>query len=208
MQAWIQKIFQSLADKYYLDDVRRIVQSTRSITELTYPRLFANLQACCQILHMVTPPTLYVTPSIAGINALSVQYDGQIIILLSPQVVALSDEEQCFILGHELGHCRQGNMAAHVVLGLLDTIHNKTEILGPLLEDAVNVPLKEWFRRMEFEADEAGYLCAPDMDMVHALFTRLGMKEQITGFESYAEVDATHPLLLTRFNELSKRIAL
>lgn len=208
MQAWVQKILQPIADKYYLKDIQQIVQTTSPIQSASYPRLFCNLQYCCQILQITDIPTIYVTPRVAGINALSISYQKETLILLSPQVATLTDFEQRFILGHELGHCRQGNIVAHIVLGLLDSINNLSESVGPLIEDAINVPLKNWFRSTEFEADKAGYLCAPDFNMVHTLFTKLGMKEQITAFESYAEVDATHPLLLTRYNELKKHIAL
>lgn len=208
MQAWIQKILQPIADKYYLKDIQQIVQTTSPIQSVSYPRLFYNLQYCCQTLHITDIPTIYVTPRVTSINALSVSYQKETLILLSPQATTLTDLEQRFILGHELGHCQQGNLVAHIVLGLLDSVNNLSESVGPLIEDAVNVPLKNWFRSTEFEADKAGYLCAPDINMVHTLFTKLGMKEQITAFESYAEIDATHPLLLTRYNELKKHIAL
>ena len=82
MQVWIQKILQPIADKYYLKDIQQIVQTTSPIQSVSYPRLFYNLQYCCQTLHIADIPTIYVTSHIAGINALSVPYQKETLILI------------------------------------------------------------------------------------------------------------------------------
>ena len=203
----VRRTLQAISDKYYFSPISRIIQSTKVASNDNYPTLMANYQKCCQKLRITDPPCVYVTSDIQGINALSVQCERQTLILVSPQVALLPDAELCFLLGHELGHCQQGHITAHVVIGLLHSMREKSELFAPLLEDAVCVPLKQWFRDSEFTADRAGMACCENMESVYTLFCRLGMKQQVLAYESFLELEATSPLLATRYNELKKLVS-
>lgn len=88
-------------------------------------------------------PEVYVTNQLKGINALSVGTDDAPIILISRKaMISLSDGELKFMIGHELGHIFQKNLMCHTIKGLLDKLNSKSEILGPIVSDLIDVSLK------------------------------------------------------------------
>lgn len=145
------------------------------------------------------------TTKLRGINALSVEIKGCKMILVSRRFASsLTTDEMKFILGHELGHHQQGNLVGHTVNGLLNSMTDKSEVLGPIVLDTIEVPLKRWCRRSEFNADRAGFLCCQDIKVVRNLFLKLGMIEERNVFHQYKETGEDHPLLFTRYEELLK----
>ena len=117
--------------------------------------------------------------------------------------VFLSDKELQFLLGHELGHIASGNLICHTVKGLLDNLNNKSDIIGPMVSDLVDVPLHNWYRCNEFTADRAGLICCKDLDSVKELFVKLFGDIHNTVSEEYYELSSDHPLPATRLKYLS-----
>lgn len=194
-----------IADTYYGDQLETLLGDARLLNGISYPVCYEVFQYCCETLNIANRPNVYITTALPGINALSMEVKQQKLILLSQQAIALlSSEELAFVLGHELGHHQQGNLVCHTVNGLLSNLPNKAEIIGPLILDTINVPLKHWCRQTEFNADKAGYLCCPDLTIIKNLFERLGMIENADAFAHYKEMDDAHPLLSTRYKALSE----
>lgn len=202
-----KSILRKVADSYYVDQLEELLNEAAELTSDTYPTLFEVIEHCCETLGIVNPPEIYVTGRMKGINALSLEVNGNQLILVGTKVVCLSPSELSFLLGHELGHHQQGNLVCHTVSGLMDNLTNASEIFGPLLLDTIEVPLNRWCRRSEFNADRAGFLCSQDMDAVKRLFMRLGMKEIPSVYARYRELETSHPLLETRWSTLQEYIA-
>lgn len=154
---------------------------------------------------MKDSPKVYITRKIRGINALSVEIKSKNLILISRQfIVRLTPKEQAFILGHELGHHQQGNLVCHTINGLFDILNNSSEILGPIISDTMEVPLKRWCRQTEFYADRAGFICCKDLEIINNLFRRFGMQPSLSAYYEYKELEASHPHLQTRLAALTQ----
>lgn len=194
----------SIADKYYGSQITVIRNEGVLLTNDSYPMLHSTYIHCCHTLKIKNPPAVYITHRLRGINALSVEINNEQMILLSRRVaISLSAKEQAFILGHELGHHQQGNLVGHTVNGLVNSLKDKSEIFGPMIQDAIEVPLKRWCRRSEYNADRAGLLCCKDIEVVKQLFLKIGMIESVTVYHQYKETSDDHPMLTTRLKELN-----
>lgn len=200
----VRGCLKSIADKYYGSQITVIRNEGVLLTKDSYPMLHSTYIHCCHTLKIKNPPAVYITHRLRGINALSVEINNERMILLSRRVaISLSANEQAFILGHELGHHQQGNLVGHTVNGLVNSLKDKSEIFGPMIQDAIEVPLKRWCRRSEYNADRAGLLCCKDIEVVKQLFMKIGMIECVTVYHQYKETSDDHPMLTTRLKELN-----
>lgn len=201
----VRSCLKSIADKYYGNQITEIKHEGGQMTKDNYPLLYATYANCCHVLGIKNFPIIYITQKLKGINALSVEINNERMILISRRVaISLTTKEQAFVLGHELGHHQQGNLIGHTVNGLVNSLSDKSEILGPMVQDAIEVPLKRWCRRSEFNADRAGFLCCKDMEVIKQLFMKIGMIESVTVYHQYKETNEDHPMLATRLQELKK----
>ena len=201
---FVRGCLKSIADKYYGSQITVIRNEGVLLTNDSYPMLHSTYIHCCHTLKIKNPPAVYITHRLRGINALSVEINNEQMILLSRRVaISLSAKEQAFILGHELGHHQQGNLVGHTVNGLVNSLKDKSEIFGPIIQDAIEVPLKRWCRRSEYNADRAGLLCCKDIETVKQLFLKIGMIESVTVYHHYKETSDDHPMLTTRLKELN-----
>ena len=200
-----RSILRRIADSYYGEQLSNLLDEASMLTPESHPTLHSIYASCCETLGLYNPPVAFVTGRLKGINALSLEVNGSQSILVSPKVaICLPPSEQSFVLGHELGHHQQGNLVCHTVGGLMNNFSRASEVFGLLLLDTIEMPLKRWCRRSEFNADRAGYLCCGDIDAVRNLFLRLGMRSETSAYESYIELETTHPLLATRWKMLNE----
>lgn len=202
-----KSILRKIADSYYGKQLEELLDDATELTAESYPMLHDVYSECCNTLGMYNFPQAYVTGKMKGINALSLEVKGKQLILISPKAaICLAPEEQVFLLGHEISHHQQGNLVCHTINGLINNFNNASAILGPLVLDTIEVPLKRWCRRSEYNADRAGYLCCKDENAIKGLFCRLGMKSCSSAYSDYKEVGAAHPMLQTRLNALREYI--
>lgn len=205
----VRKTLQLFVDKYCKEQIENIKLTGQKVTTDSCPRFYGILQSCYKSLGVDELPEVYVTGQLKGINALSVGTDKAPIILISRKaVISLPDGELEFMIGHELGHILQKNLMCHTVKGLLDNLNRKSEILGPIVSDLIDVPLNQWYRCAEYTADRAGLICAKSISHIKSLFERLcrtTIKE--TGqIARYFELSNMHPLYHSRLKELEKFI--
>lgn len=201
----VRKTLQLFVDKYCKEQIHIIKSSGLLVTQNNFPRFNAIIQSCYKSLNVKEFPEVYITNQLNGINALSVGTDKAPILLISQKsVVSLTDGELKFMIGHELGHILQKNLMCHTVKGILDTLNNKSEILGPVVSDVIEMPLNQWYRCTEYTADRAGYLCCKSMKDVQKLFTRLCGNETISTNQimKYFELSNVHPIYYNRIVEL------
>lgn len=201
----VRKTLQMFADKYCKEQIQNIKSTGQLVCQANYPHLYDILQSCYKSLNVKEIPEVYITNQLKGINALSVGTDSAPIILISRKaVISLSDGELKFMIGHELGHILQGNLMCHIVRGALDSLNDKSEVLGPMVSEAVEVPLNQWHRCAEFTSDRAGYLCCLSLEAVKKLFMRLSgsIGNSASAYDAFNELSHTHPLYNNRLNEL------
>lgn len=200
-----RQCLRTIADHYYADQFEAILSLATELTEFSYPTLCQVYAECCDALGLYQRPTAYVTSRLKGINALSVEVKRKKVVLISVHAsMRLTPEEQSFLIGHELGHHQQGNLVCHTVNGLIENLNSKSEIFGPIVSDAIEVPLKRWCRCSEFNADRAGYICCKELDVVKSLFEKLGMRQTLSPYGEYKEVGSSHPSFQTRLEKISE----
>lgn len=202
--AIVRKALQLFADKYCAKQILDIKADGLLVTESNCPNLYNAFKECCKILDIKEKPKLYISQKLNGINALSVGTDKEPMILISRKsTICLPETELKFLLGHELGHILQKNLMCHTIKGMLDNLNDKSEILGPIVSDLVEVPLNQWYRCAEYTADRAGLICCKDIELVGKLFNRFGKNyDHISAIDSYLELRISHPLLANRYKEL------
>ena len=205
----VRKSLQLFADKYCKEQIQNIKSTGQLVSNNNYPHFYDILQSCYKSLNIEEVPEVYVTNQLKGINALSVGTDDAPIILISRKaMISLSDGELKFMIGHELGHILQKNLMCHTIKGLLDNLNSKSEILGPIVSDLIEVPLNQWYRCAEYTADRAGYICAKSITHIRSLFGRLCNTtiKETNQIARYFELSNIHPMYNNRINQLEQFI--
>ena len=205
----VRKSLQLFADKYCKEQIQKIKSTGQLVSNSNYPHFYNILQNCCKSLNVDEIPEVYITNQLKGINALSVGTDSAPIILISRKaVISLSDGELKFMIGHELGHILQNNLMCHTIKGILDNLNSKSEILGPIVSDLIDVPLNQWYRCAEYTADRAGFICAKSITHIRSLFERLCNTtiKETNQIARYFELSNIHPMYNNRINQLEKFI--
>ena len=205
----VRKSLQLFVDMYCKEQIQKIKSTGQLVSNSNYPHFYDILQSCYKSLNVEEMPEVYVTNQLKGINALSIGTDNAPIILISRKaMISLSDGELKFMIGHELGHILQKNLMCHTIKGLLDNLNSKSEILGPIVSDLIDVPLNQWYRCAEYTADRAGFICAKNMVDVKSLFQRLCNSpiKAIAPISKYFELSNIHPMYSNRMNQLEQFI--
>ena len=202
----VRKGLNKFTEKYCNNQIEEIKATSLLATKDRFPQLYRILSDCYAALNVENKPEVYVTSKLRGLNALSIGDDNEPIILISRKsVISLPEGELKFMLGHELGHILQKNLMCHTIKGLLDNLNNKSDILGPLISDIVDVPLNQWYRCAEYTSDRAGYLCCNDINCIKSLFDRIGCYNRPSNpYEDYQELSLAHPLIQHRVREIEK----
>ena len=114
--------------------------------------------------------------------------DKPIIILNSPLLDLLDEEELRFIVGHELGHAMSGHAVYRTLLhrmirlsGVLNSVPG-----GALSARAIVAALYEWQRKSELSADRAGLLATQDPAVAFRVHMKLAC-----GSGDLSELDQT-----------------
>lgn len=205
----VRKTLQLFVNKYCKEQIQKIKSTGQLVGKVNYPRFYDILQSCYRSLNVEDVPEVYITNQLKGINALSVGTDNAPIILISRKaVISLSNGELKFMIGHELGHILQKNLMCHTIKGLLDNLNSKSEILGPIVSDLIDVPLNQWYRCAEYTADRAGFICAQSLSHIKSLFERLCNSEirETSQIARYFELSNIHPMYHSRLNQLEQFI--
>lgn len=118
-------------------------------------------------------PELYVTQT-PFVNAGAVGFEHPFIVISSASLEMLDDDEQRFILAHELGHVMSGHVTYRTlaVLLLMFGLRNLPFMAGLALMP-FQLALLEWYRKSELSADRAGLLGVQDERAAMGVFMKL-----------------------------------
>lgn len=201
----VKDALEVMVDKYYGYQLEDFKKEGVALTCGNYPRLYNTFEECCKRLNVQVLPKVILTKRLQGFNALSVGNDSNPMILLSMRsAVSLPEGELKFLLGHELGHILQKNMICHTVSGLLFNLKKKSEILGTMIADLIEMPLKEWCRNSEYTADRAGLLCCQDMNHVYSLMAKVKRYERKSMAPRLMELYKDHPFIDNRIKKVNE----
>lgn len=200
----VQKLLEALADKYCSQQQELLSVNAQAVTPTSYPRLYAIVEQCKSRLGIYEQLQVYVTAQLTGINALSVGSDKTPMVLLSTKAAAILPEEELrFMVGHELGHIAQGNLACHSVKGVLDMMKFQDKWSGYFIYEWLEVALNKWHRAAEFTADRAGLICCGKVEIAKAMLLRMTDSEHVNHYNSaLSELYKDHPTVEHRIKEL------
>lgn len=146
------------------------IQKTGSgihVTAANYPKIHSILDRVCDIINLPKRPDLYLEWGY-NINACAIGAESPIIVLNSGSVDLLTDDELCFLIGHEVGHIKSQHMLYHQLGNVLPSIGSilgeVTLGLGKLVSTPLQYALFHWMRMSEFSADRAGLLACQDIE--------------------------------------------
>ena len=198
---------------FYLENTADNVR----VSEKMFPRLHRLLRWSCKILG-VEEPEFYVSTDPVP-NAYTYGHKRPFIVMTSGLVDMLDEEEQMFVIAHELGHIRFGHVLYTVLARnlavILELIGKATLGIGQLVGFGLALPLFDWYRKAELSADRAGLLCVQDKDVPIQVFMKLAggsprmfaemdqaeFMQQIRAYEEADEstLNKAYKVLLTAF---------
>lgn len=117
------------------------------------------------------------------VNAGAYGMDKPFIVLNSGALLLLDEEEQIFLMGHELGHIMSGHVLYRTMLVILLQLANLGYPIVGIAARAVLLGLLEWSRKSELSADRAGLLTVQDTEAA------LGTSMRLAGGGSKQEMD-------------------
>lgn len=118
-------------------------------------------------------PELYVTQT-PFVNAAAVGFEHPFIVISSSMLELLDEDEQRFILAHELGHVISGHATYRTLAILLITFGRQgLPFLANLALLPFHLALLEWYRKSELSADRAGLLGVQDQRAAMGTFLKL-----------------------------------
>ncbi|HTR76612.1 MAG TPA: M48 family metallopeptidase [Gemmatimonadaceae bacterium] len=137
------------------------------------PKLDALYTEVLDTLDWPTRPQLYITQT-PFVNAGAVGFDEPFIVMNSGTIGTLNEDEQRFILAHELGHIMSGHTTYRTIAIIIATFGiNNLPFLAGIALLPFQLALMEWSRKSEMSCDRAGLLATQDLDVAMGTFMKL-----------------------------------
>jgi Zn-dependent protease with chaperone function len=151
------------------------------------PQLNARFTEVLETLDWPTRPQLYVTQT-PFVNAGAVGFEEPFIVINSATLATLNEEEQRFILAHELGHIMSGHTTYRTIAIIVITfgLSNLPFLAGMALLP-FQLALMEWYRMSEMSCDRAGLLGTQDLNVAMGSFMKLAGGTPPAGDEASLE---------------------
>lgn len=143
------------------------------VSEHQRPKLNAMWTEVLETLDWPTRPQLYVTQT-PFVNAGAVGFDDPFVVVNSATLSMLDEDEQRFILAHELGHIMSGHTTYRTIAIIILTVGiNNLPFLAGIALLPFQLALLEWYRKSELSSDRAGLLGTQDLDVAMRGFMKL-----------------------------------
>lgn len=180
----VQKAINRLADLLVSFQSGTEISSGIVIDSYNFPEINEILKHCCSTIGIQIPHAV-VSARMQGINAYaSGTVDMPYLLISDLATHLLTKEELTFIIGHECGHLAMEHLVYHLIGNSLGQLGQLLPVIGPLLVQIVNLPLKTWARYSEITADRAGFLCCGDLRVAQRALMKLE-----SAFANVSDVD-------------------
>jgi Zn-dependent protease with chaperone function len=138
-----------------------------------HPRLHEMIREVCTALDVHEIPDVYVTQT-PFINASAIGFDRPFIVVNTGTLGSLSEDQQRFVLAHEVGHIASGHMTYRTIAVIMSTIgFSALPFLAGLALMPFQLALLEWSRKAELSCDRAALLAVQDTTLAMSTFFRL-----------------------------------
>jgi Zn-dependent protease with chaperone function len=181
-------------------------------TSAALPTVAAVGQRCAEMLH-IAPPTIYVAPTLAGVDAHTFGTDDEAYVVLSRALTErLSEPELATVIGRECAHIQNNHVVFSTAIYYLTHFANRFVkwVVTPAL-----AALSSWSRRADITCDRAGLICGRDRDAAERVLCQLALGaseldvsallralDDPARAERHAELLAEHRGLATRIQAL------
>lgn len=194
---------------------RGLLRNGVKVTTQNAPQL-AQISMDCQARLQPGPVEVYVLPA-RSLNAYTFGFASpKIIVLYSPMLKVMDEDELRFVIGHEMGHVGLGHAWLNTLMGGLSGV--PAGFAGAVI---LNLVFRGWNRACEYSSDRAGLLaCGSLVKSISALAqlevgdlnTHTELQQALTMLEqqdeslsgNLGEVFSTHPMIIKRIRELQK----
>lgn len=160
------------------------------VSDRQFTKLHKAYLECCEVLGVDEPPDLFVAQT-PIVNAGAIGVDKPFIVLNSGTLALLDEEEQRFVLAHELGHVLSGHALYKTMLRML--LSFSLGRLGiPLAGAAIAaivMALREWDRKSELSSDRCGLLCVQDPQVAYRVQMKMAGGSQLDQMDPEAFMD-------------------
>ena len=145
------------------------------------PRLYGMVREVCASLDLPEVPDVYVTLS-PLVNAMAVGFERPFIVVNAAALDILSEDEQRFVVAHEVGHIASGHMTYRTIAIITTTIgFSALPFLAGLAIMPFQLALLEWSRKAELSCDRAALLAVQDTTLAMRTFFRLAGGSAVPG---------------------------
>jgi Zn-dependent protease with chaperone function len=218
----VKTVLDKAIDAYISTEMGQYLATSISIDQKSFPDLFAVLSHCAKTLGIVVPHAVtHDSPFL--FNAFTAGTDEYSFVSITSGLCQFfTQQEACFVIGHECGHIASRHMEYHTLVWLLtDTAAHFLGPLGRILSQTAGIPLLAWSRRAEITADRAGLLCCDDLGVAERALLRLVAGyadvgrvdiddylrrykdvEEYHGMSGWKQLFTTHPLIPKRIEAL------
>jgi Zn-dependent protease with chaperone function len=182
----------------YLENIADNVR----VTDKMFPRLHRYLQWSCKVLG-VPEPEFYVSMDPTP-DAYTYGHTRPFIVVTSGLIDLLGEEEQFFVVAHEVGHIKcdhslYTSLAKNMAV-IVDIIGQATLGLGAIFGVSLQLALYDWWRKSHLSADRAALLCVQDRQVAirtfmkfaggaNKLFHEMDQDEFMRQIRAYEEAD-------------------
>lgn len=137
--------------------------SNYHVTHTSCPELASLIGDAISILDIDDIPRVYIEWGY-NINGYTHGFKDTTMMVLNSGVIDLmSDMEQTFVIGHELGHIKSKHVIYQTLAYIISQGISAIPVIGSIPEIFV-MALTRWSRMAEFTADRAGLLACQDID--------------------------------------------
>jgi Zn-dependent protease with chaperone function len=194
---------------------RAIIRSGVLVSPHQLPKLARLAEECMRSLQP-GPVQVFVVPS-QTLNAFTFGFSNpKTVVLFSPMLEVMDDEELKFVIGHELGHVALGHAWLNTLLGGMAGV--PTSLSAAVI---LTLAFRWWNRACEYSADRAGLLACGSLNKSISALAQLAVGDLNTQAElqqalrmlenqdgswsgALGEALSTHPLIIKRIQELRK----
>ena len=146
-----------------------------------HPRLHTMIREVCATLDVTQIPDLYVTQT-PFLNAGAIGFERPFIVINTGTLSALTDDEQRFVLAHEVGHIASAHMTYRTIAVIVSTIgFSALPFLAGLALMPFQLALLEWSRKAELSCDRAALLAVQDTTLAMRSFFKLAGGSTVPG---------------------------
>ncbi len=168
-----------------------LLSTSLRLSKIISPSLHKMTELCVEKLDIKLPVELFVYSSPQFNAACFKPEDNRLYIMFSSSILeAFTEDEICYVLGHELGH----HKFAHHEVPIQFILKHNSEVTS-----ALALKLFKWSRFAEISADRAGAICMPNFETVACALFKLS-----SGISNFKTVKFDIAEYINQIDELIK----